>query len=287
MKNAEVIAKSLLTLLLCVAFTNLSRAALLSMLDAQKNGVLDLRLNSLGGASENCVAAKLNNRSSSVLDLILEPGRVLDNLDEGQQDIMVARAIKVRLKPNQVLDTMVYGFCCQSSNSGPVKGQKFELGQMGNATMQQLCNYLNTHDTKPYIAQRAIWTISDAHNLASIGMPNDTSITTLLKICNNGVLPVLPWVYIGYANVPSKVFSNETSRIVLVFSYVKKSDKELVIEVHDASGTKIKTLLARSYSNAGKKDFHFDIGVPNWKKGKYTVQVKEFEQEPFIKEFEI
>jgi hypothetical protein len=33
--------------------------------------------------------------------------------------------------------------------------------------------------------------------------------------------------------------------------------------------------------------FHFDFDVVNWSAGKYSLKVKEWEQEPFVKTFEI
>lgn len=287
MKKIEVLPVFLLliSLLMLTFFDCLSKE--ISLHEALKKGLIKLNLQSLGGHSENCVQVKVYNASSNPLQINLEPGVVLDNLDESQQDIIVVKNLKMNLRPNQNLDTVAYGFCCQSQNSGPQKGQKFILGKKSDSIMVKLCNYLNTHKIEPWKAQSAIWTLSNKHKLSSIGESKDTSIAALFKICNEGRNEVLPWFYVVYSKVPGVVFSNKACKIVLNFEYTKKTDKQLVIAVYDKSGHKIKTLLANSYGDAGLKSYHFDFDVVNWNEGTYTVKITEWQQEPMMKTFEI
>ena len=193
----------------------------------------------------------------------------------------------MKLKPHQKLDTAAYGFCCQSTNSSPQKGQKFRLGKKADSLMVKLCNYIDKHKIAPSNAQSAVWTVSNNHKLATIGAPNDTSIAALVKICNERRNESLPWFYVGYSNMPGVVFSNIPCKVVLDFKYTKKSDKQLTIAIYNKAGHKVKTLLANSYGEAGPKSFHFDFDIVNWDTGKYSLKVKEWEQEPFVKTFEL
>ena len=259
----------------------------LSVQDALQKGLIHLNINSSGGYAQNCIELKVQNISNKAIELELEPGVILDNLDEHQQDIIVAKTLKMKLKSNQTLDTAVYGFCCQSGNGSPIKGQKFGFGKKADTLMIKLCKYIDTHKIEPGNAQNAIWTISNNHKLASIGHPNDTSIANLVKICNEHRNEPLPWFYIGYSRLPGQVFSNIPSKVVLNFEYIKKTEKELIIAIYDKAGHKIKTLLANSYAAPGNKSFHFDFDVVNWESGTYTIKVKEHGLAPFTKTFEI
>jgi hypothetical protein len=287
MKKTEVLLMMAVVAISIVQPNKSIFAKVLSLHEAVQKGLIHLQINSSGGHSENCVALKVHNISNDILDLKLEPGVILDNLNEMQQDIIVAKTLKMLVKVNQILDTVAYGFCCQSTNGSPIKGQKFKLGKKADSTMVKLCRFIDTHKIEPYKAQSAIWTISNLHQLSSIGQPNDTSIAALVKICNENRNESLPWFYVGYSQIPGTVFSNIPCRIVLNFEYVKKTNKELIIAIYDKAGNKIKTLLANSYASPGNKSFHFDFNVVNWNEGKYTLKVKEFEQEPFVKTFEL
>jgi len=287
MKKTEVVLSNALIGMSIMFQPSPNFAKELSLHEALQKGLIHLNINASGGHSENCIALKVHNTSNAPLDLKLEPGVILDNLDEHQQDIIVVKTLKMKLKSNQILDTTAYGFCCQSRNSSPHKGQKFKLGKRADSLMVKLCRYIDTHKIEPSKAQSAVWTVSNNHKLATIGSPKDTSIAALVKICNEVRQEPLPWFYVGYSNMPGIVFSNIPCNVVLNFEYTKKSDKQLTIAIYDRAGHKVKTLLANSYAEAGKKSFHFDFDVVNWSAGKYSLKVKEWEQEPFVKTFEI
>jgi len=287
MKKTEVMLSNVLICISIMFQPSPNFAKELSLHEALQKGLIHININASGGHAENCITLKVHNISNSALNLKLEPGVILDNLDEQQQDIIVVKTLKMKLRANQILDTAAYGFCCQSSNSSPHKGQKFKLGKMADSLMVKLCRYIDTHKIEPSKAQSAVWTVSNNHKLATIGSPKDTSIAALVKICNERRNEPLPWFYVGYSNMPGIVFSNIPCNVVLNFEYTKKSDKQLTIAIYDRAGHKIKTLLANSYSDAGKKSFHFNFDVVNWEAGKYSLKVKEWEQEPFVKTFEI
>jgi hypothetical protein len=121
----------------------------LSVQDALQKGLIHLHINSSGGYAQNCIELKVHNISNAAIELELKPGVILDNLDEHHQDIIVAKTLKMKLKSNQTLDTAVYGFCCQSSNGSPVKGQKFGFGKKADTLMIKLCRYIDTHKIEP------------------------------------------------------------------------------------------------------------------------------------------
>jgi hypothetical protein len=287
MKKTEVV---LINVWLVLSFLHIATnifAKELSLHEALQKGLINLNINASGSHSENCIALKVHNTSNTELNLMLEPGVILDNLDEQQQDIIIAKTLKMKLKSNQTLDTSAYGFCCQSSNSSPHKGQKFRLGKKADTLMVKLCKYIDTHKIAPSKAQSAVWTLSNNHKLASLGHPKDTSITALFKICNENRNEALPWFYVGYSQMPGLVYSDIPCKIILNFEYTKKTNKELTIAIYDRAGHKIKTLLANSYGSPGNNSYHFDFDIVNWKNGTYTLKVKEPEQLPLVKTFEI
>jgi hypothetical protein len=287
MKKTEVAIIKASCLIFFLLVCNRSSGKEVSIFEAVKKGQVNLNLLSRGGYSEKCISVYLKNTGSSRITVLMEPGTVLNNLNEAQQDIIVVRTLKIDLAPFQMIDTAAYGNCCQSSNSSPKKGQRFALARMADSTMIALCKFIERRRINNNSAQHAIWTISDGHKLASIGVPTDTALVELFNICANGNNIPRPWYYIGYRKTPGIVFSNEVCRVVLNFDYMKKSNKNLTIAVYDACGRMVKTLLSNSYAVPGNKNFHFDLEIFNWPSGKYTLKLNEWEQEPFAKTFDI
>ncbi len=217
MKKTEVaiIQASCLIFFLLVFYRSSGKEV--SIFEAVKKGQANLNLLSRGGYSEKCVSVCLKNTGSSRITVVMEPGTLLDNLDEAQQDMIVVKTLKVDLAAFQKIDTAAYANCCQSSNSSPKKGQRFALARMADSTMIALCKFIERRSIPNYAAQHAIWTISDGHNLASIGIPSDTALAGLFRICTIGNNLPRPWYHIGYRKIPGIVFSNEVCRVVLNF----------------------------------------------------------------------
>jgi hypothetical protein len=286
--NGKEVIKQGLPLLVFFSNALISlQAETMSVEDALQHRLIQLQLSAKGGYQDDCVAAKIQNNTAGNLNILFEPGRILDNTNPTQQDIIVTQKMNLALGPNALMDTSIIGYCCQSHNSSPQKNQKFILGKMAAPNLVNLCNYISTRKLDNTSVQNAIWTLSNNHLLASIGMPGDTSIAALFAYCKKGSCQALPWYHLSYLYVPGKVFSNQPHKVHLNFSYEKKSDQELFIAVYDSSGNKIKTLLANSYANPGTREYHLTFDVLQWKHGNYTLKVMEREQEALVKTFEI
>lgn len=275
------------TMLLGALASNPVLAETLSAEDALRHHLIQLQLLGTGGYRGECVSAKVQNNTAGDLTIFFEPGRILDNTDPRQQDIILTRKLTLQLHGGEKKEANLTGYCCQSSNSAPQKNQQFLLGKMAEPDLVNLCKYISRNQPDEFQVQNAIWTLSDHHLPASIGMPGDTSVARLFELCsrNRAVLP--PWYHISYRYVPGKVFSNLPHRVQLNFQYEKLRGNELTMEVYDAEGNKMKTLLASSYADPGLRDYHLAFDVINWKHGTYSLKVIERGKEPFVKTFEI
>jgi hypothetical protein len=287
MKKAEVVFQFAVAHTFLVLLSGALHAKEFTLQEAVLKNLIQVNMESSGGFSENCVSIKIHNLEAIPLCIVIDPGLILDNLNEKQQDIIVVKKLKMKLYPQETKDTMVYGFCCQSHNGSPIYGQKFRIGKMADTLMVKLCNYLSSHKVNSGIAQSAVWTISDRHQIASIGHLKDTSITEILKICSKFLNVALPWFSVGYRKLPGLVFSDVPCNLVLNFDYIKKTNKQITIAIYNNSGTSVKTLLANSYAAPGKQSYHFNLDIVNWPKGTYTLKVNEWEQEPMAKTFEL
>ena len=284
MKRKEVMR--LLILLFCLSAFSLF-AETMSVEDALRHKLIQLQLSSKGGYRGDCVKASVQNNTAGILHIIFEPGRILDNTDPGQQDIIVAKKLILPLAPAAQIDTQLIGYCCQSHNGSPRKNQPFLLGPMAGPDLVKLCNYISANLLDENAVQNAIWTLSNNHLPASIGMPGDTSIAGLFQFCSRGMSLPPPWYHITYLYVPGKVFSNQPHRVHLDFEYEKGSGHELQMAVYDAEGNLMKRLLGNSFADAGLRNYHLAFDVVNWKHGQYKLMVMEPGREPMVRSFEI
>jgi hypothetical protein len=270
-----VICSSILFLGYDVA--SFSKSKSISVEKALKENLLRLSMKSLGGHSENCVACHFQNVMNDSLIVSIEPGVVLDNLNPSEQDIVVTKRLKVSLAAHQSKDTAAYGYCCQSSNSSPMRNQAYALGRTNDSNLIRLCSFMQRNKiVAPGIVQSAVWTISNNHQTSSIAESDKTEYKDLLALVRNIKKEVAPtWYYVAYQKVPGVVYSGIVDYVIASFQYHKQTNNELSVVICDSTGHVVKTLVKDNFAPAGELSFRLKIQLQHWNKGKYKLKVIE------------
>jgi len=289
MKNLIVSAIAFAALIFTPIFISASSCKkFISIQNAIENNLVSLQMQSLGGHSENCVQCITKNNTNDSIFIEFEAGRVLDNTNAAEQDILVTHALKLRIAAHKTKDTVAYGFCCQSGNSGPSYKQKYIVGNMADSASVVLANFLNTHITSASKAQNAVWVLSNNHTVSSIAEASDTAATKLIALCCKlKHVQVPPWHHQIFMQVPGKVFSGIINNIIAEINYNKRTNNELQAFVCDSTGKIIKTLATQNFAANGNIKFRFDIQVVNWKKGTYTIKIFENKETALEKKFTV
>lgn len=227
----------------------------------------------LGGYSGPCVLLTLENLTPDTAFVRLEPGRRLDNPNPGAQDILVVKEILFTLLPRQKQSAEVFGFCCQSGNSGPKSGTEFGMGQMAGGNLQWIAEFLGTQRFDLSTIQQTVWVFSDQHNAASIIGGKDANIQNLRKAVAQRLGIVLPWYDIHYKKERDQIFSGKHQRLTGEVKFRSNSNGLVHINVRNTQGLLMTTVASDLGVESRAYSYPIDISVENWAAGKYAINV--------------
>jgi hypothetical protein len=236
---------------------------------------VDTRVKSLGGFQENCIAINIQNLTSDTLFVLLEPGRRLVSKDSLQQDIFIVKENRVSINPFATNKVIGYGFCCRSNKHSPEEDSEFDIGYMAPPEWIQLAELINKNNFPALAVQSAVWALSNDHSISSIYSKDEKSVKLLKETVAKIKGIEIPWYSITYENDTALVFSNRPKNVFGQFKYYLNKNAIVTVNVKNARGTLMKTILRGLDDGPGSYTCDVDLDVRNWPKGTYYIYVYE------------
>ena len=238
-----------------------------------EDGKLTVDILGKGGHSGECVTMNLKNNVSTQLKVKIESGRRLFSKNEKEQDILIVKPQILALAPNEQKDIDVFGFCCQSHNSSPDEGSGFSIGEMSTPELVKAAEYMSKGEYPTHAMQRAVWVISDGHDITSVHDGDTARVFDLRKFLCEMTGQEMQWYSSVYRQNEGELFSGEIVRIHGDFKYTVTHNSLVTIKVHNRYGRLVHTVLNKVYRKTGTHMQPFDVNVEHWKKGNYTVTI--------------
>lgn len=246
----------------------------ISLKQASENRQIEFRARSLGGHSGYCVEVSIHNMRNDSIFLFIEAGRRLIAKDSVLQDILIAKNEKIALPPMGAKKTIVYGFCCQSSDLGPAIDAEYLIGYMAPQTWLILANFINDNAFSDRSVQHAIWVLSNGHPVSSIINEKEQDWQLRNKVCELIGIEV-PWYNIFYETDSTRVFTNRIERVTGEIPFYVKNNSSISVRLINERGHLVRILQQPSIYGPGQYYFVMDVLVKNWPKGEYTVAIYE------------
>jgi hypothetical protein len=127
-----------------------------------------------------CVDYRIKNQTDDSLKLIVPAGWRMNSEKEEYQDILITQEQFFALGKKQQKTFELKGFCCEYTNSGPVKGLKYDQGKFADKNLVLVATYLNAVKLDENTQQYAVWAVSNNKPTANIVGSND-SLTQELR----------------------------------------------------------------------------------------------------------
>lgn len=163
-----------------------------------KEKTIDASIRGLGGYSGDCMQIAVKNNSPDSTFVWIEGGRRLASEDESEQDIFIAKSAALALAPGQVDSVTVFGFCCQAKNHAPKRNSKFSIGAMAPLAWVVLARFIEKNEFPKGVIQKAVWVMSDDHDLGTIHHEDKNLIAPLKKqLAKLKGIPI-PWYSFTY-----------------------------------------------------------------------------------------
>ena len=255
-------------------FTAFSAYNTISIGDAAKKGLVKLWVKGKGGCTGDVISIKIKNLKDEVVKLTVEAGRRLDSQDSVQQDILINKAEIFTLLPKQESSFDISGMCCQAHNSSPRKEEIFSIGKMADSNLIKLACFIDRNKWwDNYVAQSAIWIISDNERMENIG-GNDSVSKKLQVFVSKLTGKPIPIYKIDYETDTSVAFSGKAGKISGTFEYDIYDYGLVAFGIYDAQGHVVKMFFNGVPKNAGHHTCTYEFQTSYLPPGNYYARLR-------------
>mgnify|MGYP007077386268 CR=1 FL=1 len=226
-----------------------------------------------GGHTAECMQVKITNNQDDTAYVWVEGGRRLISENEHLQDIFVVKNALLAIAPGTTDSTALYGFCCQASNGGPGKGDKFKVGRMAPKKWVDLAHFVEEQSFPVHAVQSAVWVMSDGHDIGSITHDSTAIIEPLKKKVAELLGYKVPWYSLTYQDDPNRVFSNVPDRIKGEVPFYINTHCIVTIVIKNQFGENVAFPVREEANGPGENTYVMDQPVSDWGPGKYTIWI--------------
>jgi len=250
----------------------------LSIEKAAKEQIVEVNLTGKGGYQEDCISLTIKSLIKKDTLIYIESGRRLLSEDTTLQDILIIHPRKFLLTAGEEKKMSLYGFCSQANHHSPGLDDSFSVGKMADTALVILANYLNKNPFPAQTMQGAIWAISNDHSLNSIHDDNKANWQNLQKLHAlvarlKGKNYEMPWYTIRYKEDTARVFSNIPVELTAHINFELWQSSPVALILYTPRGRVLKRLIYDAPYSPGGYEYHFDLNVRKWKKGKYRLSL--------------
>lgn len=227
-----------------------------------------------GGHSGYCANMHLKNTTPDSLEILIEPGRRLNSVNEQEQDLLIVKAERVRLKKWEEKLVDLKSYCCQLSNRSPQKESAYNFKSDWDTNLVKVASFLNAHSFESSEEQAAVWAISEGRSAASVTGKNDSSTLLLRKHIAQIRGEVLPW-YTVQSHIRVQPSGEIISRAVyLRGTLVCNADatQYAYIQLTDSTGQPVAQIIGNWYY-PGRNEQPLNMPLFGLVHGQYRLQV--------------
>ena len=248
----------------------------MSVEEAIRKKMISVTVKGKGGYTGEVIVLKLKNLLNKVVSIDVEAGRRLDSQDQGEQDILVNKAVTLALLPNQSKTIALSGMCCQAHNGSPGSDSEFSIGKMADSNLVKLAQFIDQnkwHDN--HIAQNAVWVVSDHNRMEDIGGEDPVSKklqTFVSKLTGREI----PKYKIDYENNSGSgaVYSGVPANINGTFDFELISNGLITFGIYDSQGHVVEMFFTDKLSNKGHYGFKYSFKTSDLPKGDYYARLR-------------
>lgn len=235
-----------------------------------------------------CVDYKIKNQTNDSLKLIVPAGWRMNSVKEEYQDILVTQEQILALSKGQQRTFEIKGFCCEATNSGPVKGLRYDQGKMADKNLVLVATYLNAVKLDENTQQYAVWAVSNNKPTANIVGSNDSLTQELRHFVAKVKGEPVPWFTLqkrvkinSYGDI-----QEYPMQLKAVVNYAVDKTCYAYFYVLDSLGNKVASITGQ-WLHPGNHDYNVNVNVRGFKKGKYKIVLAAENNEFINREFEI
>ncbi|MBK8341185.1 MAG: hypothetical protein IPK99_14845 [Flavobacteriales bacterium] len=162
-------------------------------------------------------------------------------------------------------------FCCESLGTGPEQGEAYRTGHQASKKLTEAAMAIARGDYPDDLAQSAIWVLSNAHDIASMGALDSTAADTLRYAVSRISGQPAPLHTLRYADDQERVCSGRPASIARTIQLSVGVSTILNAVVVDRSGKIVAVLHDHTLLEPGAHSVPLDVQVLDWPTGSYGI----------------
>jgi hypothetical protein len=269
-----------LFLFICLPLLASSKMVNMDLSEAIKSKMVTMTaINEKGMYCGKTTKLIVKNISSNELQLKVNLGIVLMPDSMNTQPMVLSGEEMLVVQPSKEGEVLVSTFCGNAPLQCPDKDFRYSFGYVGNDTLVKLLRFIKTNSYYGYLAQYAVWAITNGNSIGTVYDEADVARSTkfqdeLVKITGRKkadyytvMNPVERPAEPAYVPKPLKIIAN--------FEILLDAPKTLTLGVFDSSGKMIQPVFEnQSFSHAGHR-FGVEFESADVPAGYYYIRLKE------------
>jgi hypothetical protein len=248
----------------------------LTVEQASKKGLIKLTIKGKGGYTGEVIEMKIKNLFAKKFKLKMPAGHRLDSKDSTTQDILVTRPEEFILASKEEKTIIISGMCCQAHNHSPNDKSQFRIGKMADSLLIKLAQFINTNKLhKSYVAQHAVWVISDNNRMESItGGDTKEEDKMVQEFVSKLTDKPMPLYTVDYSSQDSgAVFSGRPKEIKGSIEYYLTSNAPVTCGAYSQKGKLVQQFFVNLPQDTGTHKYDYTFNVANLPPGTYLIRV--------------
>ena len=241
-----------------------------SFIELLEHRLIDVKPVGLGTHSGESIRVTVRNLTGDPLSTSIPVGWVFTSQVPEVQDLIVTREELLALAGGATRTVTCRAFCCEASGSGPSEGEVFRAGRPAPEKLAAVAHVIALGAYNDEIAQHAIWVLSDANDIASMGAMDSTTMDTLRLAVSRLSGQPAPLYSMQYAQEEERACSQRPSSIQRRLPYSTMGTAFTAVVI-DRTGHVMQVLHFNTPLEAGTHMLAFDLDVSTWPPGSYAI----------------
>lgn len=123
----------------------------------------------------------LRNLTSGNLNIEIPSGFMFTPLDSSKQNMIITDELIVILEPGKQKINYAHGYCCEATDGAPEENEVYLIKKPAEDKLKKVAQYIGSNNLSGYGVQRAIWCMSNNHDLWGINTGDTTATKKLIK----------------------------------------------------------------------------------------------------------
>lgn len=258
------------TLLVAPTYATVDTLAL-TQLFAQ--GLIKMNVTGTGDHQGKCVKVIVTNTSSKPINTSIPAGWRFESEQGPVQDLLVVSEQMIALGGNRSVTVVCTAFCCEASGVGPRDGEHYRRGKLATPDLVAVAKAIAKGDYPNDLAQHAIWTISDSHDIASMGALAGTPDDTLRMVVSRLSGQPPPLYTMRFVDEEGVICSERPGYVERSLPIDLAEGTILTVLVIDGSGKIMQVLYDHTPFPAITDRRLLSVDVGQWPPGRYAFMV--------------